>query len=220
MNDCFYSGLQPNLYPKNKSSIVSSGNITESDKAASANELIDNNAVYNKSGIVGPSLEQNYNDTYNNASQVDNKNTMIARNSEVKAVSAINSDTNKKISFHGKKETVTNKKDIALKDCSIIGLQPIIYPINKSSIVLSDNKTDSDKSVSANVNTMIAYNSKVKAVSAINCDKNKKIPIHEEKNETETNKKDKAVNDCFYSGLQPNIHPEKNFIFIELQHNR
>ena len=129
MNDCSYIGLQPNIYPKNKSSIVSSGNITDSDKVVSANEFIDNTVANDKSWNVQPSLDQNYNDTYNNASQVDNKNTMIARSSEVKAVSAINSDTNKNISFHEeKKETVTNKKDKAVNDCSYSGLQPNIYP--------------------------------------------------------------------------------------------
>ena len=110
MNDCFYIGFQSNIYPKNKSSIVSSGNITESDKAVSANELIDNTVVYDKSGNVGPSLDQNYNDMYNNASQVDNTNTMVARSSKVKAVSAINCDTNKNISIHEEKKETEIKK--------------------------------------------------------------------------------------------------------------
>ena len=104
MNDCFYIGFQSNIYPKNKSSIVSSGNITESDKAVSANDFIDNTVVNDKSDNVEHSTYQNSNDTYSNDSKVDNGNTMIAYSSKVKAVSAINCDTNKNISIHEEKK--------------------------------------------------------------------------------------------------------------------
>ena len=89
MNDCSYIGLKPSINSNDKSVIVSSGNITETDKAVSANEIIDNTVVNDKSGNIQPSTYHNYNDTYSNAGNVDAGKTMIAFRSEEKADSAI-----------------------------------------------------------------------------------------------------------------------------------
>ena len=73
MNDCSLIVLEPNINSNVKSFILSNGNITDSDKAVSANEIIDNNEVNDKSDNVQHSTYHNNNDTFSNAGNVDKK---------------------------------------------------------------------------------------------------------------------------------------------------
>ena len=104
MNDCSFTGSKDNIHPNDKSLIVLNGNITNIAKAVSANEIIGNDMVNDKSKNNQRSTYHNYNDTYNIASNVDAGNTMIAYRSEYKADSAIDCDIKKNLSIHEEKK--------------------------------------------------------------------------------------------------------------------
>ena len=104
MNDCSFIGSNDNIHPNDKSLIVLNGNITDIAKAVSANEIIGNAIVNENNENNQRSTYHNYNDTYNNASNVDASKTMIAHRSEDKADLAIDCDIKKNISIHEEKK--------------------------------------------------------------------------------------------------------------------
>ena len=110
MNDCLFIGPEANIHPNDNSLIVSNGNMPDTDKAVSANEIVDNVIANDKSGNNERCTYHNYNDTYRNAGNVDDGKTMIAYRSEDKADLAIDCNIKKNISIHDEKKETEMKK--------------------------------------------------------------------------------------------------------------
>ena len=181
MNDGSFISLRHNINLSDKSFIVSSGKINDNDEAVSANDIINNNVVNDKSGNNQLTTYQNNNDMYNIAGNVDAGKKVLACSNEEKADSAIDSDTKVNISIVSSGNILDITKAVPANefvDYDMVNdksekIQPSTYH--------NYNDTYSDAGNLDCRKTLISFSSEGKAESDIDCDLKMNISINEEK---------------------------------------